>query len=83
MDSNGYNAENMPGKGFHLFLVILGFLLGVIWGALSVGPYKKMKEAITAGDSAEAWANARKIRRFVLIGVVVNVLFIIGKIAQG
>ena len=71
--------QEMPSKGFHLFLLILGFLLGVIWGILSIGPYRAMTEAIAAGDAETAWINAKKIRKWVLIGIVINVLIIIGQ----
>ena len=73
--------QEMPSKGFHLFLLILGFLLGVIWGILSIGPSRAMTEAIAAGDAETAWINAKKIRKWVLIGLVVNVLVVIGRIA--
>ena len=34
--------KKMPSKGGYLALVILGFLLGILWGALSISPYNKM-----------------------------------------
>ncbi len=74
--------EKMPRQGLYLALTILGFLLGVIWGALSLGPYNKMKAAIAADDAVEAWANAAKIKRWIIIGVIVNVLIFIGQLAQ-
>ena len=40
-----------------------------------------MTEAIAAGDAETAWINAKKIRKWVLIGLVVNVLVVIGRIA--
>ena len=72
----------MPNPSVYLVLVILGFVLGIIWGVLSVSPYKKMKEAIAANNSYVANANAKKIRTFFIIGVIVNVLFFIGGIAR-
>ena len=75
--------EKMPSKGANLAMVIIGFFLGVLWGALSIGPYRKLKVAVDNGDVAEAQANAKKIRIFFIIGVVVNVLFIIGSLAGG
>lgn len=66
--------QEMPKKGLYLALVILGFVLGIIWGALSIGPYRAMSAAIEADDAEEAWANASKIKRYILIGVVVNVV---------
>lgn len=74
--------ERMPSTGLHTFLLVLGFLCGILWGALSIGPYRKMKAAIQSGDAAEANANAKKIRIFAIIGVVVNVLFIIGRMGR-
>ncbi len=74
--------EKMPSKGAYTFLLIIGFLCGILWGALSIGPYRKMKAAIDAGEVAEANSNAKKIRIFVIIGVVINILLIISKFAQ-
>ena len=74
--------ENMPKKGTYTFLLVLGFLMGLIWGLLSLGPYKAMNAAVEAGNADEAWANAKKIKRFIIIGVVINVLILIGKMAQ-
>lgn len=73
--------NEMPSKGGHLAMVIIGFLLGILWGVLALFPYNKMKAAIDAGDEAEAWANAKKVKIFFWIGVGVNVLFIIGQLA--
>lgn len=75
--------ENMPKKGTYLALVIIGFCLGVIWGALSIAPFKRMNAAVAAGDSETAWANAKKIKIFFWIGVGVNVLCLIGMMANG
>ena len=76
-------AGKMPSKGLHLTLTILGFLLGVLWGILCMGPYKAMSAAILNGDVEEAKKNAKKIRTFFIIGMVVNVLFVVGRMAQG
>ena len=71
--------QKMPSQGLYLVLVIVGFLCGILWGALSISPYSKMKAAIAAGDAETANANAKKIRIFVIIGIVLNVLIIIGQ----
>ena len=71
--------EKMPSKGGYLALVILGFVLGIIWGVLSISPYQKLKAAVDSGDVYTAQENAKKIRRFVIIGVVLNVLLFIGQ----
>lgn len=71
------NAVEMPGKGGHLAMVIIGFFLGILWGLLAVFPYIKMNKAIEAGDSATAWAQSKKVKTFFWIGVAVNVVFII------
>lgn len=73
--------NDLPKKDTYLALLILGFVLGLIWGLLSWGPYKKLKEAIEIGDSDEAWANAKKIRTYVIIGAVINVLLFLGNMA--
>ena len=74
-------AGDMPSQGLYLVLMIIGFFLGVLWGCLSISPYKKMKAAIAANDSIEAKAQAKKILTIFIIGVVVNVLFIVGRLA--
>ena len=38
-----------------------------------------MKAAIAAGDSATAWENAGKIKKYILIGVIVNVIILFGQ----
>ena len=70
--------ENMPSKGLHLAMVIIGFFLGIIWGALSIGPYKNLSAAIAEGDVEAARANAKKIKIFFFIGLGLNVLLFIG-----
>ncbi len=69
--------EGMPSKGLHLFFVIAGFMMGALWGALSISPYVRMKNAIEAGDYSEAQANAKKVKMFFFIGLGVNALFVI------
>lgn len=71
------NMEKMPSKGFYLFLVIVGFLFGILWGALSISPYNKLKAAVDSGDAETANASAKKIRIFVIIGIVLNVVIVI------
>lgn len=73
---------NMPKKGLYVFWMVVGFLTGVLWGALSISPMVKMNKAIADGDEYEAWRNAKKIRMFALIGIGVNVLFIIISLAS-
>lgn len=76
-------VKNMPSTGLYLALTIIGFFLGVLWGALSISPYNKLKAAVAAGDADEANANAKKIRTYFIIGLVLNVLIIIGRVAGG
>lgn len=73
----------MPNKGLHLTLTILGFLLGVLWGILCIGPYTNMKNAIANGDAYEARSNAKKIKIFFFVGLAVNVLIIMIRVGQG
>jgi hypothetical protein len=75
--------KEMPSQGANLAMVIIGFFLGILWGALSVKPYQNLKAAIAAGDAETAEANAKKIRTYFIIGVVVNVLIFVGKMAGG
>ena len=75
--------KKMPSKSTYLVLVIVGFLFGILWGLLSLSPYNKLKVAVDNGDVEEATANAKKIRIFVIIGVVLNILVLIGRMAGG
>lgn len=76
------NAAQMPSKGGHLAMVIIGFFLGILWGLLALFPYLKMNKAIEAGDSVTAWAQSKKIKICFWIGVAINVLFIIISLAN-
>jgi hypothetical protein len=73
--------KEMPSKGGHLAMVIIGFFLGILWGILAISPYRKMSAAIDAGGEAAAWENPKKVKTFFWIGVAVNVLFIIIRVA--
>ena len=65
-------SNNMPKRGLYLFFVIAGFCLGILWGILSLSPYNKMKFAIEDGDEDVAWANAKKIRTYFIISLIVS-----------
>jgi hypothetical protein len=87
--SAGYGSKKgerymreMPKKGLYKTLMILGWFLGIIWGALALSPYNKMKAAIEAGDVDAAWIYAKRVRLFFIIGLVINILMIIGQLAQ-
>ena len=54
----------------------------MLWGALSIKPYREMKAAIARDDSDAAWENAKKVRTFFLIGLAINALIFIGQLAQ-
>ena len=64
---------SLEGETGALQYMVVGFLTGVLWGALSISPMVKMNKAIADGDQYEAWRNAKKIRMFALIGIGVNV----------
>ncbi len=74
--------KKMPNQTLYLVLTILGFALGIVWGLLSLDPYKRMKAAIAANDAATAIASAAKIKKWFIIGLIVNVLIVIGQLAQ-
>ena len=88
---NGYPLDNgvraadgpMPNKTLYTVLLVLGFICGILWGILALGPYKKMNEAINAGNSAEANAQAKKVMIFAVIGIVLNAVILIGRFAGG
>ncbi|WP_295155609.1 hypothetical protein [uncultured Ruminococcus sp.] len=77
----GYPAANMPNVNTYLILVIVGFVLGVIWGCLSIGPYNKLKQAVSFNDYDGAMRNAKKIKTVTIIGAAFNVLFLFIRIA--
>ena len=64
----------MPNKTTYTVLLVLGFLLGIIWGILAISPYTKMKKAIDEGDQATARDNAKSIKTYIIIGLIVNVV---------
>ena len=68
--------EIMPSTGLYTALLVFGFFIGILWGALSVSPYNKMKAAIKEGNAAEAWENANSIKKYIIIGIIVNVVII-------
>ena len=86
---NGYPPEygaaagKMPNKSLYTVLLVLGFICGLLWGFLALGPYKRMNEAINYGNAAEAQAQAKKVSLFCIIGIIVNALIIIGRLAAG
>lgn len=69
-----FKMKEMPKQGTYLFLVIVGFVCGIIWGALAFGPYNKMKEAIAAENAEEAWMYAGKVKKWIIIGIIINVI---------
>ena len=75
--------NKMPSKGGYLALVIFGFILGIVWGVLSLGPYRNLKAAVDADDYYTAQENAKKIKRYILIGIVVNILIAIVRTRMG
>ena len=75
--------QNMPSTGLYLFLTILGFLFGILWGILCIGPYRTLKVAVANGDGVLAQEQAKKIRIYVIIGVVLNVLIFVAQMARG
>lgn len=64
----------MPKKGTYIALIVIGFLLGIIWGVYSLTQYSPMMQAVEAGDSTEAWARAKKIKIATILGVVANIV---------
>ena len=77
------DESSMPSTGLYTFFLVLGFVTGVLWGLLSISPYKRMRAGINAGDAYEAWEGAKKVRMFALIGVAGNVAFLLFSFATG
>ncbi len=69
-----YQSKDMPSKTWYCFLIVLGFLCGILWGALALGSYSRMKAAIIEGSEDAAWGYAKRIRIFTAIGLVINAL---------
>lgn len=72
-------AADMPNKTVCIVLIVLvlGFLSGVIWGAIGVSQYGGLKRAIDQGDVETARKKARIIYIAFGIGIAVNVLYLI------
>ena len=73
--------EKMPNRGVYTFFLVLGFVTGVLWGALSIRHYVSMNNCIRENDSYGAWEGAKKVRMFAIIGVVVNVVVLLFQFA--
>ena len=69
--------SQMPSKGAYTAWLVVGFVTGVLWGLLALAPFKRMNRAIAADDADEAWRNAGRVRLFALIGITLNVVYII------
>ena len=69
--------ELMPVKGKYTAILVLSFLLGIIWGVLSIRPYMDMTKAINENNLSEAWDNAHQIKNYCLIGVGVNLMLLV------
>lgn len=72
----------MPKKGNYIALVVLGFLLGIVWGIYGITQYSPMVKAIEAGDETEAWTRAKRIKTATLIGAAVNILYLFYMMTQ-
>ena len=68
---------DMPSKGAHIALTIVAWMMGPLWGVLSLIQVIGMNKAINSGDAVEAQAKAKKVKLFAFIGIGVNVLFLI------
>ena len=71
---------DMPSKGVAIALIVVGFVCGVIWGIIGVVQYGPMKAAIQRGDVVEAKDKFGVIRNATIIGVVINILFLIAQL---
>ena len=76
--SPNVTAANMPSKGAAIALIVVGFLCGIIWGIIGVVMYTGMSSAMAAGDAATASSKFRNIAIATGIGVVLNILIVIG-----
>ena len=78
---NPAEMGDMPSKGLYTTLLVFSFLFGILWGILALSPYNKMKAAINAGDAVEARANAKKVLIFFFVGLAINAVIILVRLA--
>lgn len=76
------NTADMPSVGTATFLCVVGCLCGIIWGVYGFSQRSGMKDAIARGDVDTAKKKFKSIVIATCIGIVLNVLLIIGQMAQ-
>ena len=81
--NNGGNLAGMPNTTTAIILIVVGFICGIIWGVIGLTQYKPMKNAIAMGDAVTANKKFNVIKIATIIGIVINVLFIIGNMNAG
>lgn len=63
------------GVGWHVHLMHLtGVLMAAIYIAIFTGPWKQMRVALAAGDTARAGAANERIRQLVAVNLILGVL---------
>lgn len=80
--SSSPTNSDMPSAGTSMVLIVVGFLCGVVWGAVGLSQYGALKSAIEMGDVETAKKKASFIRNITIAGVVINLLVIMGAYAR-
>lgn len=75
------STADMPSVGTATVLCVIGFLCGVIWGVYGLTQRSGMKDAIARGDAETAKKKFNHIMIATIIGVVINLLVIIGNMS--
>ena len=77
--NNNYNTGDVPDKTASIIMIVVGFICGILWGALSLYNYTKMKAAYAIGDQFEYDKRFKNIKIFTAIGVVLNAILLMSR----
>lgn len=66
----------MPNPSTYMALIVVGFLCGVIWGAIGLSQYGALKDAVAQGDAETANKKASTIRIVTIIGVCIQLFLL-------
>ena len=67
----------MPSKGKYLALFIINFVMGVLWGLLSINGFVRLNNGINSGNVELAQSGAKKIKTMFIVGLIVNIVIIV------
>ena len=70
---------SVPNTTIAIVMIVIGFISGFIWGIIGLVNYFPMKAALEVGDYVTAAEKYKIIKIVTIIGIVVNVLFIMSR----